>query len=61
MKKKDLNNWIMYHEINKLKRLGFSATKIARYLVLDARTVSKYLQMSEQDYELHLLSFGERK
>lgn len=60
MTKKDLNNWIMYHEINKLKRLGFSTTKIARYLVLDARTASKYLQMSEQDYELHLLSCGER-
>ena len=60
MTKKDLNNWIMYHEIKKLKRCGFSASKIARYLVLDRRTASKYLQMSEQDYELHLLSCGER-
>lgn len=60
MTKKDLNNWIMYHEIHKLKRLGFSTAKIARYLVLDARTASKYLQMSEADYELYLLSCGER-
>ena len=60
MTKKDLNNWIMYYEIHKLKRLGFRAAKIARYLVLDRRTVRKYLQMTEQDYESYLLLFGER-
>lgn len=60
MTKKDLTNWIMFHEIHKLKRLGFRAAKIARYLVLDRRTVRKYLQMTEQDYERYLLLFGER-
>lgn len=60
MTKKDLNNWIMYYEIHKLKRLGFSTSKISRHLVMDARTVSKYLQMSEQDYEHSLLLFSER-
>ncbi len=60
MTRKDLNNWIMYHEIHKLKRLGFRAAKIARYLVLDKRTARKYLQMTEQDYERYLLLFGER-
>ncbi|OGS72527.1 MAG: hypothetical protein A3F91_10095 [Flavobacteria bacterium RIFCSPLOWO2_12_FULL_35_11] len=60
MTKKDLNNWIMYYEIHKLKRLGFRVAKIARYLVLDRRTVRKYLQMTEQDYESYLLLFGER-
>ena len=55
MTQKDLNNWIMYHEIHKLKRLGFSAAKIARHLVLDARTTCKYLKMDEQGYEQFLV------
>jgi hypothetical protein len=55
MTTRDLNNWIMYHEIHKLNRLGFSNPKIADYLVLDTRTVKKYLLMSEEDYENHLL------
>ena len=60
MTKKDLNNWIMYHEIQKLKRLGFSVAKIARHLVLDARTVSKYLNMNEQEYEQFLIHSCQR-
>ena len=55
MTTRDLNNWIMYHEIHKLNGLGFSNPKIADYLVLDTRTVKKYLLMSEEDYENHLL------
>lgn len=50
MNKKDLNNWIMYHEIQRLSRFGFSNAKIAGYLVMDPRTVSKYLSMSEQEF-----------
>jgi hypothetical protein len=46
MTKKDLTNWIMYHEIHGLNRLGFSISKTARYLAMDARTVNKYLQMT---------------
>lgn len=60
MTKKDLNNWIMYYEIHKLKRLGFSTSKIGRHLVMDERTVSKYLQMSEQDYEHFLILYTEK-
>lgn len=60
MTSKDLNRWIMYYEIHKLSQLGFSKSRIAAYLVLDRRTVSKYLQMSEQDYEAHLVSLDER-
>ena len=60
MKKKDFKNWIMYHEIHKLARLGFSSRKIARYLVLDIRTVNKHLQMSEDDYEQSLLKTQNR-
>lgn len=54
MTTRDLNNWIMYHEIHKLNRLGFSNPKIADYLVLDTRTVKKYLSMSEEEYGDHL-------
>ncbi len=60
MTKKDLNNWIMYHEIHRLTRLGFSSHRIARYMGLNVRTVRKYLPMSEQDYEHYLLLGGER-
>lgn len=61
MTKKDLNNWIMYHEIQKLNRLGFSNAKIAQRLAMDARTVSNYLKLDEQGYEQHLLRLGRRK
>ena len=61
MNKKDLNNWIMYHEIHKLKRLGFSKAKIARFLVIDTRKVTLYLNMTEQEYEQYLVYSSERK
>lgn len=54
MNKKDLNNWIMYHEIQKLSRLGFSKAKIAGYVVMDPRTVSRYLSMSEEEFFKYL-------
>ena len=41
---------IMFHEIHRLKREGFSDTWIARHLVLNRRTVKKYLHMSEEEY-----------
>jgi len=55
MTEKDLNNWIMYHEIHKLHRMGFTASRIARFLGMDARTVRKYIKMTEAQYEVHLL------
>ena len=61
MTKNDLNNWIMYYEIQKLTRLGFSNAKIARHLVMDTRTVRKYQNMDEQEYEQHLLKSSTRK
>jgi len=60
MTNKDLNHWIMYHEINRLSRLGFSVAKIAHHLVMDARTVAKYLTMSEQEYEAYRIDSGNR-
>ncbi len=60
MTNKDFNHWIMYHEIHRLSRMGFSTSRIAIYLVLDNRTVKKQLHMSEQDYEQHLLNTQQR-
>ena len=60
MTQEDVNNWFMYHEIHKLHRLGFKKARIARYLVLDPRTVKKYLEMSEESFENFLLQNQER-
>lgn len=60
MTNKDFNNWIMYHEIQRLSRMGFSASKIARHLVMDSRTVLKYLKMSSEEYEQYLANIEER-
>lgn len=42
---------IMYYEIHKLKREGLKTAQISRRLVLDYRTIKKYLAMSEQEYQ----------
>ncbi len=60
MTRKDLNNWFMYYEIHKLRRMGFSIAKIAHYLDYNERTVSKYLNMNEQQYEQFLIKQCER-
>ncbi len=44
------NNWIVYHEIHRLKREGKKASQIASWLVMDKRTVKKYLTMNEKEY-----------
>jgi hypothetical protein len=44
------NKWIMYHEIHHEERTGMTPSQIASYLVMDTRTVKKYLAMSEQEY-----------
>lgn len=45
-----MQNLIMYHEIQRLKRAGFKPASIGRHLVLDPRTVKKYLAMSEEEF-----------
>ena len=45
-----MHKFIMYHEIHRLKRDGLRPAQIGRHLVLDTRTVKKYLSMSEQEY-----------
>src|SRR5690554_773988 len=51
MDKETLNNWIMYHEIIKLDSYGFSKRKIAGYLGMNWRTVSRYLSMGPGEFE----------
>lgn len=41
---------IMYHEIHRLQREGFTSAWIGRELALDRKTVKKYLAMSEQEF-----------
>lgn len=60
MTEKDISNWIMYHQIHQMARNGFSKARIARFLVIDPRTVGKYLAMSEHDYEQFLIKQGSR-
>jgi transposase len=61
MTTRDINNWIMYHEIHQLFRNGFKKSKIASYLSLDVRTVERYLSMSETQLEQFLQSAQNRK
>ena len=46
-----MHKLIMYFEVHKLKREGLKIAQISRCLVMDYRTVKKYLEMSEDDYQ----------
>ena len=48
--KRLMDKLIMYHEIHRFYREGNRPSQIARYLVLDTRTVKKILTLSEQEY-----------
>ena len=54
MDKKTIGDWIMYYEVQRLHREGLSYLAIAKALVMNRRTVVKYLAMSEADYEVFL-------
>jgi hypothetical protein len=58
---KYLNKLIMYHEIHRLDREGHSISYIANYLVLNWRTVKKYLSMGEAEYEAFIESQSNRR
>ena len=51
MTTRDFNNWFMYYQIQKLREDGHSRAKIGSYLVMDPRTVKKYLEMTEEEFE----------
>ena len=55
------NKLMVYHEIHKLKRDGFSDSRISRELVMSRHTVRRYLLMSEQEYDLFLEKQSNRK
>jgi hypothetical protein len=48
--KKFEHKWIMFHELHHQHRNGMTPPQIASYLVMDTRTVKKFLAMSEQEY-----------
>ena len=49
--RKLMQKLIMYYEVHKLKREGLKTAQISRHLILDFRTIKKYLAMSEQEYQ----------
>jgi len=52
---------MIYHEIHKLARAGHSISYISEHLVLNRRTVSQYLKMSESDFDRFMERQSERK
>ena len=48
--KKFEHKWIMYHQLQHQHRNGMTPPQIASCLVMDTRTVKKFLAMSEQQY-----------
>ena len=50
-----------YHSVHQLHREGLSISRISKELVLDWRTVKKYLSMTESEYEQFLQHQSERK
>lgn len=56
-----LAKWIMYHEVHRMHREGYSISKINYFLGLHRNTIRKYLSMTEGDYEALLIKQSERK
>jgi len=56
-----LAKFMTYYEIHRLSRSGQSISKISLYLGLNRRTVTKYLSMSEQEYEAFLTQQSNRQ
>jgi transposase len=56
-----LAKWIMYHEVHRMHREGYSISKINDILGLHRNTIRKYLAMSEGDYEGSLIKQSERR
>lgn len=57
----DLAKWIMYHEVHRMRREGYSISKINNLLGLHRNTIRKYLAMTEAAYEALLIKQSERR
>lgn len=55
-----LNKFMVYFEIHRLYREGFSIRQISEELVLNRRTVSKYLLRSEPEFEQMMVDQSDR-
>ena len=55
-----LKKFMVYFEIHRLCREGFSISQISEELVLNRRTVGKYLSMSELEFEQMMVEQSER-
>lgn len=55
-----LAKWIMYHEVHRMRREGYSISKINSLLGLHRSTIRKYLAMTEEAYEALLIKQSER-
>jgi hypothetical protein len=49
----NFNKLIMYYQIHKMFRDGWSKSRISEFLVINWRTVSKYLDMSDEEFLAH--------
>ena len=54
MDQKTIGDWMMYYEVQRLQKEGLSYRTIAQTLVMNRRTVIKYLAMSEAEFEVFL-------
>ena len=52
---------IMYHQIHKMSRDGWSKSRISEFLSINWRTVSKYLKMSEEEFLAFIEVQGNRQ
>ena len=55
-----LNKFMVYFEIHRLHRDGFTVRQISKELVINRRTVGRYLSMSEQEFEQMMVSQADR-
>ena len=56
-----LKKLIVYHQIHKMHRNGWKVSRIADFLVINRRTVSKYHSMTEHEYFDYQESIRARK
>src|SRR5690606_33488585 len=56
-----LNKFMTYYEIHRMSLEGHSVSQISDHLVLNWRTVKKYLSMDEQEYEEFLIKGSQKK